>query len=249
MKLLKKICIIAMIMFGLFGCSQTRIDWQIDPTVEMDYESVKTRISKVMDNRSFFFKDTPKNVALAYLESRKNMTGIDDKTITKIEKEIGKNFPLEFKTYLNHFGRQCSDLFSCGQDIEVKNLVAYQFWAKELLKSDNAEDFLGTNTIVFEFHQGYSFMFFAQEDNENMKIGLYVEGDMRPKVVYGSFNELLLKEVERIEKINKESQNSDGHFLTIKGSKISTEYPAKSSGIIPRIVGDEFPNESTKLKN
>ena len=204
-----------------------------------DFNHIKRRLSNLVENRNYFFRNTPKIDAEKYLANKINFIGMTNSEIENIENQIGNTFPIDFRQYLLEFGKNCGELFCNGEDLEPSNIVEYQKWARELEKEQNSDSFLTPNSIVFFFHQGYSFYYFEKVDDDYL-VYLYVEGDSKPTKKFESFSEMLENELSLMEEINKRGQESDGHFMTIYEGSEHIEFPAKSSGVIPRKVGDKF---------
>ncbi|UZR99995.1 SMI1/KNR4 family protein [Chondrinema litorale] len=206
----------------------------------MNYEEIKNRLVKVVDNRNYFFKNTTKQLAEQFLSRRQDFRGMSDSEISNLVSELGKNLPDDFKQYLKEFGKNCGELFCLGQDQTIEKIIEYQEWAVELFEESGIENFLGKDDLVFNFHQGYVFLFFKKEKND-YSIYEYLEGDKEPIKRFDSFNDLLIAELNHIEESNKIGQNGGGCFITVFENGITQrEYPTLSSGIIPREVGDQF---------
>lgn len=212
----------------------------------MYFEAEKRVLRKLVTKRNFFFKNTTEKEAKSYLKSKTDFQGLTRIEIENLEIILDKKLPNEFIHYLLEFGRNCGDLFSCGQDIEVEKFVDYQTWAQEIIKEDNVPNFLDHNTFVFSFHQGYVFNYFKKE-GEQYKIYEYTEGKNESVMLFNSFSEMLSNHVEHLVKTNDESQTSNGYFLTVKNGRAQAEWPTQNSGVIPRVVDDVFTKEKTNL--
>ncbi len=201
-------------------------------------DSVKFRLQKVVDNRNYFFKETTKADANDYLNSKRSFKGLLEDEIIILEQKLHKKFPISFKTYLRNFGKNCGDLFYCGQNINYRDFVRYQKRAGELFENEGIKNINLDSILVFEFHQGYSFSYFNFDKNDNIKISRFAEMEKNPIVLHDNFQEMLESSVSKIEKNSIENKDSDGYFIIIKDGFTSMEYPAKSSGIIPKEIGD-----------
>ncbi|MDO5971369.1 SMI1/KNR4 family protein [Flavivirga aquimarina] len=214
----------------------------------MNFEKEKKELIKLSEKRNFFFKNTTKRDAELYLNSKIDFKGLSENEIEKLEINLGKKFPLEFREYLLEFGKNCGELFCCGQDIEPEKLTEYQIWAKEIIDDDEIPDFLNEDTLVFNFHQGYVFQYFKKEDNQ-FPIYEYMEGENKTIKRFDSFREMLRLNIENMNRINEEAQKSDGHFLIVTKNGTQAEWPAKNSGIKPREIGDKFIKEKWSFLN
>lgn len=203
-------------------------------------DSVKFRLQKVVDNRNYFFKETTKTDANDYMNLKRNFKGLSEDEIITLEQKLHKKFPISFKIYLRGFGKNCGDLFYCGQDIDYRDFVDYQKWAGELFENEGVKNINLDSVLVFEFHQGYSFSYFNFDKNNNIQISQFGEMEEQPTILHDNFGEMLESSISQIEKNSIENRNSDGYFIIIKDGFTSMEYPAKSSGIIPKKIGDTF---------
>lgn len=205
----------------------------------INLNDIQKRLILLVENRNYFFKSTTKEEADLYLKKKTSFSGLTEMEIQNLEKRLDRVFPGDFKEYLSIFGRNCGDLFCCGQDIEPEKFDIYQKWAAEIVQEQGVSSVLTDKSFVFSFHQGYSF-FYYKHLNEDPSIYLYVEGDPESQKMYKGFTEFLTAEIERLENFNKRSAESNGHFITIKNGYETFEWPTKDSGIVPRSVGDSF---------
>lgn len=206
----------------------------------MDYNVIKKRLIQLVDNRSYFFKNATKNNAEKYLASKTNFRGLSDAEINDLMENLNYQFPLEFIEYLKVFGKQCGELFNSGYEINPQEFDEYQEWATEIIEDSKISSFLDDNTFVFHFHQGYVFMYFKKE-GKDYSVYEYLEFKDKPVKLFGSFNELLLSEVEMIEEGSKKRKKEDGIFITIHDDgRIVKEYSKYPKGFTPREVGDIF---------
>lgn len=102
-------------------------------------------------------------------------------SLEEIEIAKGFSFPKIYKDFYKHCessipkGMIGSDLFNTYKELNE--------WAIELLKEDNAENFLDNDDFVFMMHQGYMFWYFKANGKENPNVYLYYEGQLTPKEV------------------------------------------------------------------
>ena len=101
--------------------------------------------------------------------------------LIEIEKTHGLKFPNLYKDFYQQceksipYGMTGSDLFNKYKELND--------WAEELLKEDNAENFLSKNDFVFMMHQGYMFWYFKADGNENPDVYFYYEMALYPKKI------------------------------------------------------------------
>lgn len=107
------------------------------------------------------------------LDKRSNINELE-----ALEKELGIKFPLVYKEFYKksktfHPKKLVgTDLFSNNNTLKEEAL--------ELLKEDNAKNFLTDKDFVFMMHQGYMFWYFRADGNENPNVYYYIEQSLVP---------------------------------------------------------------------
>ena len=100
-------------------------------------------------------------------------------SLEEIEIAKGFSFPEIYKDFYKRCeisipkGMVGSDLFNTYKQLNE--------WANELLREDNAENFLDNDDFVFMMHQGYMFWYFKADAKENPNVYHYYEGQFTPK--------------------------------------------------------------------
>ncbi|WP_444911673.1 SMI1/KNR4 family protein [Microbulbifer sp. PAAF003] len=108
-------------------------------------------------------------------------------TLKNLEKKYSIALPRKYNEWYNQGGHKVKSLV--GTDVDFPRLAELQEWARELLEEDNSNFKLPENSFVFLMHQGYQFMYFVCDGNENPEVWYYNEGDMEPAVKWKSFSE------------------------------------------------------------
>lgn len=202
--------------------------------------SVRSRLRHLVENRNFFFKDTTEEDAQQYLAAKKEFIGLTEAEILKYEQGLSQTFPEDFRQYLLHFGKQCGELFANGQDLNHKEFLEYRDDAQELLDDCKITGFLNDQTLVFEFHQLYTFSCFRYNEAGERVIFQFSEGDEAPVQRYNSFTDMLEYEVQKAEAWHKEESTTRGYFVIIKDGYVRHHRPSINSGVVPRDIGDHF---------
>ena len=100
------------------------------------------------------------------------------KKLNELEKKLNLTFPLIYKKFYLECQKSIPKTM-IGTDLyHDKNEL--KEWALELLKEDNAENFLTEKDFVFMMHQGYIFWYFKANGDENPNVYFYREMSLKP---------------------------------------------------------------------
>jgi hypothetical protein len=203
-------------------------------------EGIRERLVRLVDQRAFRFVDTTWEEAVEYLGRLSEFEGFDENEIYGARCTQGL-FPHVYRAFLRQMGRARGELFR-GSEVEPSRLSDYREAAEELLKSCGVESFLDENSVVFMFHQGYTFSYFqaAHGPDFDAPVFQYVECDPAPKQIAAGFAEMLDAEVRLMEENNRRGHKIGGYFLTVEGGFTRMVYPALGEGRRPLDCEDEF---------
>ena len=201
-------------------------------------ESVKQLVSLVQ-NRPFRFKETKRANAARYLRGLTTFEGLSEEEISTLETSLQVNFPVIFRSYLQRLGKARGDLFK-GSEVEPQKFKEYRQWAEALLQENDVPSFLTDTTIVFLFHQGYSFTYFEAAGMFDAPVYNYTEGNVGPQKIAETFSEFLDAEIQRMEHLNQTLYLNGGYFLTVNQQGIKQTFPTRSSPIRPLDSEDRF---------
>ncbi|WHI45932.1 SMI1/KNR4 family protein [Microbulbifer sp. TRSA001] len=110
-------------------------------------------------------------------------------TLRNLEKKYDIVLPRKYVEWYKHGGHKVKSLI--GTDVDFPRLSELQVWAQELLEEDNSNFKLPQKSFVFLMHQGYQFMYFVCDGNENPAVWHYYEGNLEPAVKWRSFSEYM----------------------------------------------------------
>ena len=108
-------------------------------------------------------------------------------SLKELEGKYKITLPDSYKEWHQNGGQNKDSLI--GTDVDFPRLSEIQDWAKELLTEDQSSFTLPDKAFVFLMHQGYQFMYFICNGNNDPQIWYYHEGDMEPKVKWETFSE------------------------------------------------------------
>ena len=112
-------------------------------------------------------------------------------SLLELEKKYELSLPSLYKNWHGQSGYNAENLI--GSDMDFPHLSELQEWANEILKEDKSSFILPEKSFVFFMHQGYQFMYFICDGNNDPEIWYYFEGDMKPKIKWESFSEFVQK--------------------------------------------------------
>lgn len=201
---------------------------------------IADRLWRLREERPFRFVETTREDAWAYLARRGGCMGMLGRDINALKK-LNTKFPRVFVAYLKRMGRERAELF-IGSDAEPYYMHEYKQQALEMLKAGGVKQFLGRHSVVFLFHQGYSFLYFegGKASQFDSPVYQYIEGESEPKRIAAGFAELLDAEVSRMEENNRAERAAGGYFITVKGGFVRRVYPAMEKGMLPLEMEDQF---------
>jgi len=201
-------------------------------------ESVKQLVSLVQ-NRPFRFKETKRADAVRYLKQLTIFAGLSEAEINALETSLEVNFPTVFRSYLQSLGKARGDLFKDSEG-DPQKFKEYRQWAEALLQENDVPSFLTYTTIVFLFHQGYSFTHFEAAGMFDAPVYNYTEGNVGSQKIAETFSEFLDAEIQRMEHLNQTLYLNGGYFLTVNQQGIKQTFPTRSSPIRPLDGDDRF---------
>lgn len=101
------------------------------------------------------------------------------------------SLPMDYRQFLLAMGKKAGR-FMQGTDFFYPEILSLKKEAIDLL-IENEEDFsLPEEAFVFSMHQGYEFLFFKLNNEDNYAIYQYIEGEGNPKKAWNSFNDFII---------------------------------------------------------
>lgn len=197
------------------------------------------RLVILIQDRPFRFKATRKVDAAHYLKQLTIFEGLSEEEINTLETSLQVNFPTAFRSYLQSLGKARGDLFK-GSEVNPQQYKEYRRWAETLLQENSIPSFLTDTTVVFLFHQGYSFNYFEAVDMFDVPVYSYTEGNTSPQKIADTFSEFLDTEIQRMEHLNQTLHLNGGYFLTVNQQGIEQAFPARNDPIQPLDHDDHF---------
>ena len=202
-------------------------------------EKVVSQLVALIQKRPFRFKDTKRADAARYLKQLTAFEGLSEEETAALETVLRVNFPMVFRNYLQRLGKARGDLFK-GSEVDPQKFKEYRQWAETLLQENGVPSFLTDTTVIFLFHQGYSFTYLEAEDTFDVPVYLYVEGSSGPQKIASTFSEFLNTEIQRMEHLNQTLYLNGGYVLTVNQQGSKQTFLIRSNPIHPLDSEDRF---------
>ena len=123
------------------------------------------------------------------------LIGCNQNEITEIEYLYNFKLPIFYKQFLSSMGKKAG-LFYKGSEFFYPDLLELRSYANELLEEDGNCFVLPIDAFVFFFHQGYQFMYFIVDSDNQHLIYNYIQGDKEPTIAYLSLEDFFIKSIE-----------------------------------------------------
>jgi hypothetical protein len=206
-------------------------------------DSIRKRFLQLIDDRPYVFLNTDKKIAQQYLDERRQFLGLSDDEILDLENQMKVKFPVIFRAYLNVMGVYHGMLF-WGSESNPKDYYNYKLWSDRIISRSKIPSFLTSDSVVFLFHQGFSFLYFNSMPILDAPVFKYYENDKSAVKVASSFQQLVEDNIEAFEQENKAEREEGGYYITIISEDeyhiIETSRPPDTSTEKPLLIGDRY---------
>ncbi|MBE7529114.1 MAG: SMI1/KNR4 family protein [Ardenticatenaceae bacterium] len=127
--------------------------------------------------------------------------------IESLHRSLGSELPKAYQEFLLLMGHGAGPILS-GTHCFYEDLSEIQSRAAELLKENNSSFSLPDKSFVLLMHQGYYFLFFLIDGNDDPPLFSYSEGQQDNFVLsFNSFSEFLNAEIEFTTQVLREQNN------------------------------------------
>ena len=109
--------------------------------------------------------------------------------LESFERKYEIKLPQLYKAWFYKGGPQSESFI--GTDADESYLPQLRGWATELLNDCHVNFELPSNAFVFAMHQGYEFMYFLCDGNDDPEVWYYFEGESEPYIKWKSLSDLL----------------------------------------------------------
>ena len=204
-------------------------------------DEIQARLERLVDQRPYVFRDTPKEVAEQFLRDQRALIGLSEGEVADLEESLGVNFPHDFRSFLLRMGERSGRLFQ-GSYARAENYAEYRAYLEELIEDEGVPSFLTPYTVVFLMNEGYRFSFIEADNAEYSTVWTYGEGDDGPTQLATSFEEYLHTLLVDIEHTQAEISANGGYYLTVRAhGRTQPVHPDPSDGRRPMDEGDVWP--------
>ncbi len=121
--------------------------------------------------------------------------GLSKSEIDQLELYAMSPLPEIYKEFLTTMGRRAGAFFQ-GTDIFFESIINNRVAAVELLEEDRSDFKLSQNDFIFASHQGYQFMYFHLNENDDPPIFYYDEGEKYPYQKWDKFSDFITESVD-----------------------------------------------------
>ncbi|MBZ0296724.1 MAG: SMI1/KNR4 family protein, partial [Anaerolineae bacterium] len=186
----------------------------VDPQTPQEWvAAVRARLTRIVDERPYVFRDTPRALAEAYQAERKQFVGFAADAIEALEHQLGVHFPPLFRAYLEAMGVEHGMLF-WGSDSNPADFSLYRRQAEAILTDDGVTSLLTNRSVVFLLHQGFAFLYFDADAADDAPVWKYVEGDEHPQAIAPSFRQFIEDTLLVFEDENETERAQGGYYVT-----------------------------------
>jgi hypothetical protein len=200
-------------------------------------DELQARLKRLIDQRPYVFRDTPQDVAEAYLRTEQTFVGLREEEVVALERSLGVTFPQDFRAYLLHMGKQTGLLFT-GSDIDPWSYGEYKRNLADIIADEGIPSFLTPRSVVFLQHQGYSYLFFEADNPTTSVVWSYAEGDEEPTRLK-TITAVIESELTSWEQLYESQRASGGYYLSVwENGIVRAHHPPRSEGRRPIDEGD-----------
>jgi SMI1/KNR4 family protein SUKH-1 len=194
----------------------------------------KKRLIALADNPEYVFRDTPRHLIKEHYRRLTTFVGYSEPEVAAAEARLGVRFPAVFRQYLLEMAKSPGDLF-CGSDLPgIAEFEQFRLNALELMAETDPALTLPPEAVVFQFHQGYTFVYLLAAGGFDGPPMQWTEMEREPRQVATTFADMIDAELQLIESNNRESRKLGGYYLTLHSGGGSTQlHPALASGERP----------------
>lgn len=192
------------------------------------------RLVAMAENPPYVFRDTPQQLVDEHQRQLTTFVGYLDAEIAAFEERRGVRLPTVFRTWLLEMGRACGDLF-CGSDLAgPATFDQFRANAIELLALTDPSLRLPDEAVVYQFHQGYTFLYVLGIGGFEGPVLQWMEGEHEPQEFAPTFATVVEAELSLMEENDAAFRERGGYYKTLHpDGGGSEEYPAANSGDRP----------------
>ena len=147
-------------------------------------------------------KQLRQTLAESGLADASQLRGCTEEEVCILEQKSSHRLPAVYREFLKSVGWSAGN-FLVGTDMFYPEVLSFRGAAERLLKQNNANYALSSNAFVFLMHQGYQFLFFHLEDNDDPPVFHYIEPNKSPVRVSEKFSAWLDQCIEDEAKLAK----------------------------------------------
>ncbi|WP_407540330.1 hypothetical protein Q0M94_02725 [Deinococcus radiomollis] len=149
----------------------------MDNDLDGQFELIKNRLIDMEKVPPFRFIWTETEMADEYMSSRCVFEGWTDHQIEELSERLGETLPIQFRTYLRHFGTSRGLLF-VGSDVpnSIEEFANLKMECISLIRETQPRAVWIKGCIPFLMHQGYT----VEYVSEDSYVWYWIEGEEWP---------------------------------------------------------------------
>lgn len=196
--------------------------------------AAKRRLLVLAENPPYAYRDAPQHLIEQHQERQKTFGGFSETDVAAAEQRLGLRLPTVFRAYLLELGKFRGELFRGSDVAGIDDFDQFRADALALMAETDSSLNLPADAIVFQFHQGYTFLFLHANGAFDGPVLQYIENEPAPAQAYDAFAEMLDSELSLAEKNHASFHARGGYYKTLHpGGTATDSFPALNSGDRP----------------
>jgi hypothetical protein len=194
----------------------------------------KRRLTTLADSPEYVYRDTPQHLIEQDYRRLTTFVGYPEAEVAAAEARLRVPFPAVFRQYLLEMAKSPGDLYRGSDLAGLAEFEQFRADALALLAETDPDLTLPPETVVFLFHQGYTFVYLLAAGGFDGPPMQWTETERAPRQVAAGFAEMVDAELQLMESNNRAFRERGGYYKTLNPEGgASMEFPALNSGERP----------------
>lgn len=226
------LCVSRLPVDGQGSLGGAREYWRMDAASII--ASWKHRLTALAERPEYVFRDTPRKLIDQHFRRLTTFVGYSEHEVLHAEERLSVQFPAVFRQFLLEMAKSPGDLFRGSQMAGIAHFEQFRAQALDLLAETDPLLSLPLESVVFLFHQGYTFIYLIAAGGFDSPPMQWTEAEPKPRPAAATFADMVDAELLLMENINRSSREKGGYYLTLHADGGTTQsYPALASGERP----------------
>ena len=194
----------------------------------------KQRLTSIANQPEYVFRNTPQHLIEQHYRRLTNFIGYSEEEVALAENRLSVLFPAVFREFLLEMAKSPGDLFRGSNLAGITEFEQFRVDALELMAETDPTLTLPPEAVVFLSHQGYTFFYLLARGGFDASPIQWTETHLEPRIVAGTFKEMIDAELQLMEGVNRDFRNQGGLYLTLTADGgMSQWHPSLASGERP----------------